>query len=990
MSILVRRSSVILHRVGQPPSPGRRSWVAVLLALILGIAANAAAQGTNAAISGTVTDEQGGVLPGVTVTVRNVETGTVRAAVTEADGQYRVQALLPGRYDITAEIAGFTTVSASGINLATSQEVRQNLRLTVATLQETVTVTGEAPVVEVSKTEVAAVITQEQLEMLPVANRALVTLSLLLPGTSQDGTRPRRNNAQVGAGTLQFTTVALADGTLNMSTKAGEPRQDFPQAAVREVRVVTSSPPAEFGGRAGGVVSVVTRGGTNSFSGEAYEFFRNKSIDRVDPLTAADLKARGQQRPDFSRNQFGGALGGPIIRDRLHFFIAAEQTSEKESYRISTGRSDLYGKYEGVFPKTRRDRLFFVRGDMQVSSNQNAFARWAYQGNWNPCENCGGASFGGEDTYIPRAALVAGHTLVVGTRYLNELRVQWGGQSQYSGPHDVPLWKDYQDMGPERFAYLQQTFSFPSFNYNPGTDFFVHHAPVKPEIRNDFSVTMSRHNLKFGGAYQNLTLKEDAQGNALGSWQFATDQVFDHANPTVLANLRGPINQFTASFPPLIRHQPHDYYQVYMQDDWRILSNVTLNLGLRYEIEKKIWAEDRDNNTFYPRPLPFVEFGSRGDTNNWSPRLGVAWDVSNDGATVVRLAAGRQYNVIMNGVPQGELGALRQNSINIRNPSYPDPYGGRPPASFVSTAPPNITIMSDFAKDNPFPDTAWENPYSDMYSVGGSRELGANMAIHVDGVYIKSDKFNAGNQINERPFPGGPLPYPEWGRINQIQAVGWQDYRALLMRLQKRLSSNYQYTVSYTLGRVIDNSFGNTSTGNINNVYHPELDEGYGNADRRHALVASGAMVVPWDVTVGAVWTIRTSRPFTASAGADLDGNRTNDFVPGTKKGDGNRMDMGGFLELVNAYRATRRLAPIAEANIQSDNYNRMDLRVSKSFGLGERRLEVIGQVFNVFGVTNRGGIGVSRQTNALSNAFGQILGAQPRQQGELAIRVTW
>lgn len=960
------------------------------LALVLSAAAMAAAQGTNAVISGTVTDDQGGVLPGVTVTVRNVDTGTVRTVVTEADGQYRLPALLPGRYDITAELTGFSVVSAPGINLATSQEVRQNLRLALATLQETVTVTGESPVVEVSRTEVAAVITTEQLEMLPVANRALVTLSLLLPGTSQDGTRPRRNNAQVGAGTLQFTTLALADGTLNMSTKAGEPRQDFPQAAVREVRVITSSAPAEFGGRAGGVVSVVTRGGTNAFSGEAYEYFRNKAMDRLDPLTAADLKARGQERPDFARHQFGGALGGPIIRDRLHFFVAAEQTSEDEPYRIQTGRPEFYGKYEGVFPDTRRDRMFFIRGDMQLNSGQNAFARWAYQGNWNPCEGCGGAAYQGSDTYIPRAALVAGHTWVMGTRFLNEFRFQWGGQSQYQGPTGVPLWKDYQDMGPERFKYLQQTFAFPSFSYNPDTAFFVHHAPVKPEIRNDFSISMSSHNLKFGGAYQNLTLKEDAQGNPIGSWQFANDQFFDHENPAVLANLRGPINQFTASFPGLIRHQPHDYYQVYVQDDWRVLSNVTLNLGLRYEIETKIWGEDRNNNTYYPRPLPFVEFASRGDTNNFSPRLGLAWDVRDDGGSVVRLAAGRQYNVIMNGVPQGELGALLQNSITIQNPTYPDPYGGRPPASFVSTAPPAISIMSDFASDNPYPDTAWENPYSDMYTAGASQELGANMALHVDGVYIKSDKFNAGNQINERPFPGGPLPYPQWGRINQIQAIGWQDYRALLMRLQKRLSNNHQYTVSYTLGRVVDNSFGGTSTGNINNVYKPELDEGYGIADRRHGLVASGATVVPGDITLGLVWTLRTSRPFTASAGVDLDGNRNNDYVPGTKKGDGGRMDIGEFLGLVNAFRATRNMAAIQESQIDSDKYNRMDVRVSKAFDLGIPRVEVIGQVFNLFGSVNRGGIGVGRQTNALSNAFGQILGVQPRQQGELALRVTW
>ena len=225
--------------------------------------------------------------------------------------------------------------------------------MTLATVQETVTVTGEAPVVEVSKTEVAAVITQEQLEMLPVANRALVTLSLLLPGTSQDGTRPRRNNAQVGAGTLQFTTLALADGTLNMSTKAGEPRQDFPQAAVREVRVITSSAPAEFGGRAGGVVSVVTRGGTNAFSGEAYEYFRNNAMQRLDALTKADLDARGLPEFDTSRHQFGGALGGPIIRDRMHFFVAAEQTSEDEPYRVAERPSGVLRQVRRACSPTR-------------------------------------------------------------------------------------------------------------------------------------------------------------------------------------------------------------------------------------------------------------------------------------------------------------------------------------------------------------------------------------------------------------------------------------------------------------------------------------------------------------------------------------------------------------------------------------------------------------------------------------------------------------
>jgi hypothetical protein len=211
----------------------------------------------------------------------------------------------------------------------------------------------------------------------------------------------------------------------------------------------------------------------------------------------------------------------------------------------------------------------------------------------------------------------------------------------------------------------------------------------------------------------------------------------------------------------------------------------------------------------------------------------------------------------------------------------------------------------------------------------------------------------------------------------------------MLVRLDKRLSSNNQFTVSYTLSKTQDNSFGATSTGTITDAARPELDEGYGNADRRHALVASGAMIVPGDVTLGAVWTLRSNRPWRATAGRDLnlDGANT-DYVPGTKKGEGSRRDVDDFLADINAWRAQSNLAPIAASQIDSDSFNRLDVRVSKAFDFGtDRSVELIAQVFNVLGRTNLGGIGVGRQTNALSNAFGQILGAQPRQEAELAVR---
>ena len=946
----------------------------VFLALTLGVATVAPAQTTEGVIFGTITDTQGGVLPGVTVTVRNVETGVVRTAVTESGGQYRVPALLPGRYDVTAELQGFSTTQITGLTLLSNQQLRRDAELQVSSVAETITVTADAPTVDTTRSEVAAVITEQQIDMLPVQGLVPVNLTLLLPGTSQDGSRPRRNNAQVGAGTLQFTTNSLADGTHNMSTKAGEPRQDFPQPAVREIRVIQSMPPAEFGGRAGGVVSIITRGGTNNFDGEAYEYFRNKSLSRLDVFQQEQLEETGEERPDFRRHQFGGALGGPIVRDRLHFFVAAEDTEQVTTYRVVSGRPELYGKYEGLYDNENLNRLLFLRGDMQLTNNQSLFARWGYQGGTQMCDGCGGDSYGGATLYIQRDSLVVGHTTVLGTRFLNEFRFQWGAQHHHEKPLGAPdfFGVEFTD---ERARFLQTNYSFPSFSYAPEAQYFNHNSTVQPEFRNDFSIATSQHNLKLGFAYQNLSMLEDQQGNAAGAWTFGVDQPFDHENPTLLANLRNPI-QFTASFPHWIEDQPHNYYQAYVQNEWRPRSNLTVNLGLRYELDTKIWNEDRDNNTYYPRPLPYVDFASRGDKNNWSPRVGVVWDVRDDGQTVMRLGAGRQYNAIMNGTPGNETGAFRQFAINITNPSYPDPYGGRDPLSFASTAPPNISILSD----------ELENAYSDMYTAGFSRQLGPDLGLHVDGVYTKSDKFNADVRIN----PIDPVTrrriLPEWGIITEAQSVGWQKYRALLVRLDKRFSNRNQYTVSYTLGKVEDNSFGNTSTGAITDADRPELDEGYGNADRRHALVASGAVLLPGDVTLGGVWTLRTNRPFSARAGRDLnvDGANT-DYVPGTHKGQGSRdLDFG----LINAWRAQNNLGPISEDQIDSDDFNRFDFRASKSFSVGgDRSLELIAQVFNLFGRTNLGGIGVGRQLNALSNAFGQILGAQPRQEAELAVR---
>src|SRR5258705_10192838 len=213
----------------------------VLLALVC--AGPVAAQNTSGAIAGTITDTQGGVLPGVTLTVMNAETGVARTAVTEADGRYRFAGLQPGRYDLKAELQGFGTVEVKSIVLTIGLEYPKDIQMGVQTLQESVTVTGEAPVDEETRTEGGAGGTQEQTSSLPVQDRSVVNLTLLVPATGQDTARVKRPNASVGAAIGTASTNFLVDGVPNVTAKTADPRTDIPQAGVRELAVHTSQHP---------------------------------------------------------------------------------------------------------------------------------------------------------------------------------------------------------------------------------------------------------------------------------------------------------------------------------------------------------------------------------------------------------------------------------------------------------------------------------------------------------------------------------------------------------------------------------------------------------------------------------------------------------------------------------------------------------------------------------------------------------------------------
>ncbi len=649
------------------------------LALLVGLALPASAQVSNAVVTGIVTDAQGGILPGVTITVTNAESGVVRTIVTEENGRYRLGGIPPGRYNVTAELPGFATQEVKGITLTIGLEYTKDLTMGVQGIQESITVTGESPVVETTRTEVAGVVTQQQIETLPFQDRGTLTLTLLLPGTGVDTTRAKRSAVNVGAG-------------ISTSSISGEQRHDIPQAAIQEFAVHTTQIPAQFGQRAGGVVSIATKSGTNDIHGELFEFFRNKSMNRLDKFQ----ELQHASKPDYLRHEFGAALGGPIVKNRLHYFGTFERTREHSFFTVNTGRPDLYKALEGTFEGGSYTNIAFIRADYEISNKQNLFYRYVNQHTLFYCSGCGAnsmAAFSNDDDLIPRDMHAIGHTWALSNRVLNEFYFMRGAASDRNYLNKDYAPKQYQQVTTIPASMGGGTiigsavYRFPSLTWGayqclPPCVAGAGTRTTFTEAQEALSITTGKHSWKFGGSIQYFPTHEWAPGNIFGTWTFGQDQYFNPSDPNFsFASLTGA-TQFQASFPNLQRQMRNHSYAAYVTDEWKPAAGLTLNLGLRYDLQTGIWDEWVKQSD-YPRPLPYVDFASRGDKNNVGPRLGLAWNVANNGKSVVRAGYGLIYTNVTNIVPRTEVTSLKQNTINITsNVSYPDPYQGRDPATF--------------------------------------------------------------------------------------------------------------------------------------------------------------------------------------------------------------------------------------------------------------------------------------------------------------------
>ena len=942
----------------------------LLLAMLVLATGIAFAQAGEAEINGTITDPSGAILPNAQVTLTDANTGVART-VTAQDGQFRFSPVSPGTYNITVKAPNFQTENITHLVIDIGVHATQDVSMKVGNSEQTVEVTGAVPVVDTASQSVADVITQEQINTLPINTRQYLNLALLEPGTSQDATRTFYNNVQVGGGGYFYANGFMIDGVRNTWAEQGEPRQNFPEGAVSEFKVYVNEYPAEYGLYMGGLVSVETKRGTNAFHGELFEFWRNEALNRDNKFQVEAEQAEHTSNP-FNRNQFGGDIGGPIITDKAHFYAAYERTQTSSSYTIFTSDPQFYGSNQGTFNQPLSDQMLTGRVDYQLDNDQSVFVRYAQEWNKLTFQGCGG-SFEQfcYDGLIPRHSLVAGHTWMISPTIVNDFRFQYAYSSYQLGPPGH-VWTNVNTMAndPQATDQLQIAYTFPSFSYGAG--YQEDGVEQRYEGSDVFSVQHGTHSFRFGFDVNYIPFTDATAFNVRGDFTFGTDQLFNPNDPSTIANLKDPI-LFTASIPAVVNSVPSWELGFFAMDDWKIRPWFTLNLGVRYDRELGSFNEAL-NPASFPKPIPFLgDPSKRGDDNNFGPRIGLTWDPFHHGNDVFRAGYGLYYNNIQTLLNFNEIRNLSECNIIITNPSYPDPYNGLNPSSFCSAAPPNVTVLAP----------NYRNPYSNQFEVGYSHAFSNNFAVKVDGVYQHFFRDFRNFDLNLPDPVTGIRPLPAWGAILQQQSTAQAKYKALFIRADKRFSHRYTFTVAYTLSYARDDN----PQFNVTNYADPNLDWGPSNVDRRNSIVTSGTVDLPFRFTFGAIWTAKSSVPFSALA-ASFNADGTQQYVPGTSRNQGNR---NLNLAAVNAYRATLGLTPVTSGDINKNPYDSFDIHLSRSFPLGgERHIEAIAQVFNLFGHENLAGVAAGTSgynTNAASPGFGTLNSAGNLQQAELAAK---
>src|SRR3989441_5595610 len=684
-----------------------RCGIRILLALtlVVGAASSGFSQITSASLSGTVRDQAGAVLPGVDVAVKNLATGQTRSVVTDASGLYIVTGLPPGKYEARASLQGFATVVESGITLVVAQQAALNITLTIGATAETLTVIGASPLVDTQSAAMSAVVTEKTIEQLPLNGRNYIDLATPQPSVTnfneKDSTSSSNRGTKLNINGMSFRSNSyLLDGA-NMRGYAGTATVSAAETTlgvetIQEFRVVTNAYSADYGRAMGGVISLVTKSGTNHVHGSGFEFFRDSSMD------ARNFFDRGSQPPPFRRNQFGTSAGGPIQKNRLFFFGGVERLQEDLGVTTTSfvpneaARSgafapinpvmrrylDLYpqpnagdvgvntgiGQYSYEFNQPTRENFYQGRVDYTVSDKDSIFARYTYDGA-NQRVTAGFPDFA-TNSVSKNQFFTSEYKRIISPALLNTARfshsrLRFEQLPDFLQVPDLAFIAGQNEIGVINvggWSGLGGTTTNPSSN----NSFYW-------TASDDVSYVKGRHLLKSGALVEHLRTNKLTATNIRGSYTFANVRAFLAGTPTRFVGV-----------PPgaqLERVRPNTLFGFYVQDDYRTTDRLTLSLGLRYEFYT-LPAEMNGLDTtlrdiFSDKSFTVgAPFGENPSLKNWAPRLGFAWDVKGDGRMAVRGGAGIYHDT--DGPFNSAFGIAAFSppfaaTATINNPTFPRP-----------------------------------------------------------------------------------------------------------------------------------------------------------------------------------------------------------------------------------------------------------------------------------------------------------------------------
>jgi outer membrane receptor protein involved in Fe transport len=868
------------------------------LGILLCVATAVAQESGGATINGTVTDPSGALIAGAKITATQPATGAQRSTQTSTAGLYSFSALAAGTYDVTVEAGGFKQAKFASVTVAVGAVVTLDAHLQVGATQETIDVSADAPVVETTRTQTSTVVNQKAISDLPINGRNFLDFAVLTPGVVRDPTRGGDLSFGGQRGTANSLTVDGSDannvffGQSTGRSGTGRSPYSFSQDAVQEFQVSANGYAAEVGRAGGGVINVITKSGTNDWHGAAFEFFRDKALNAN---SWENNRARLPKR-NYHFNQFGGNLGGPIVKNKAFFFFAYDGQRNNEPITVIPGAaapSDVLSQqafqslqpYFAAYPRSLNNNVYLGKADLFLTAAQRLSIRYnANRFTGVNYENSGSTSAAGHtgNSSVTTDNVSGTHTFVLSGAAVLESRLTYTRDNEPGAANSTD---------PE--AVIRQggltAISIGRNNFSPR---YTNARTV--QWADSLSYVHGRHTFKAGLDMDFQHIDNFFPGNFSGSYtfnsyaDFASNKPFSFTQAFAGASTDGPLST------PNVNE-----YGFYAQDSWRVTEQLTVNYGIRYDLFELA-------NPKVKNPDPGLAAANLDtslipiDKNNFGGRLGFAYRLSQNGNTVVRGGVGNYYGrtpSILTGT------AFTQNGIQVQTytltanlPAYPGILNAPPPLNRT----PDIYV---FAKD-------YVQPLTWQWSLNVEHPLGRDYAITAGYLGVRGEHLSRTRDVNFLPAvpqqgsfaDGTPVFYmrhlgranPAFGRISLFDSGADSIYHGGFVQLSKRFSQSFQVQTSYTFSKVIDSRpdftsvvVGTDDSKNAQDTLAPNLERGRGNADITHRFVFSGV----WDINYAKslqnpiarnllrgyqfslIANVQSGRPLTATVGGDPNGD---------------------------------------------------------------------------------------------------------------------